>query len=63
MFWDERGGGLTGQPVGPQVDTESITTTVLSTNRVDSRRFIAQDVRRSGVRIRAQTLFGYFVSD
>ena len=38
MFWDKRGGRLTGQPVGPQVDTEIITT-VLSTNRVDSRSF------------------------
>ena len=35
MFWDERGGGLTGQPVGPQVGTATITT-VMSTNRVDS---------------------------
>ena len=39
MFWDERGGGLTGQPVGPQMDTSTIRT-VLSTNRrVDSRSF------------------------
>ena len=38
MFWDERGGGLTGQPVSPQVDTATIRT-VLSTNRVDSRSF------------------------
>ena len=37
MFWDEKGGGLTGQSVGPQVDTATIRT-VLSTNRVDSRR-------------------------
>ena len=38
MFWGERGGGYTRQPVGPSVDT-AIMTTVLSTNRVDSRRF------------------------
>ena len=38
MFWDERGGELTGQPVGPQVDTETITT-VLITNSVDLGRF------------------------
>ena len=39
MFWDERGGRLTGQPVRPQVDAATISRTVLSTNRVDSRRF------------------------
>ena len=38
MFWDDRGGGLTGQPMGPQVDTVNIRT-VLSTNHVDSRSF------------------------
>ena len=38
MFWDDRGGGLAGQPMGPQVDTANIRT-VLSTNHVDSRRF------------------------
>ena len=38
MFWDDRGGGLAGQPMGPQVDTENIRT-VLSTNHVDSRSF------------------------
>ena len=38
MFWDERGGGLTGQPMGPQVDTANMRT-VLSTNHVDSRSF------------------------
>ena len=38
MFWDERGGGLTGQPMGPRVDTANIRI-VLSTNRVDSRSF------------------------
>ena len=37
MFWDERG-GLTGQPMGPQVDTANIRT-VLNTDRVDSRSF------------------------
>ena len=38
MFWDDRGGGLTGQPMGPQVDTANIRT-VLSTNHVDTRSF------------------------
>ena len=38
MFWVDRGGGLTGQPMGPQVDTANIRT-VLSTNHVDSRSF------------------------
>ena len=38
MFWDDRGGGLTGQPMGPQVDTANIRT-VLSTNHEDSRSF------------------------
>ena len=38
MFWDDRGGGLTGQPMGPQVDTANIRT-VLSTNHVDSTSF------------------------
>ena len=38
MFWDDRGGRLTGQPMGPQVDTAYIRT-VLSTNHVDSRSF------------------------
>ena len=38
MFWDERGGGLTRQPMDPKVDTETITT-VLSTNRLGSRSF------------------------
>ena len=38
MFWDDRGGGLAGQPVSPQVDTANIRT-VLSTNHVDSRSF------------------------
>ena len=37
-FWDDTGGGLTGQPMGPQVDTANIRT-VLSTNHVDSRSF------------------------
>ena len=37
MFWDEREGRLTGQPVGPQVDTATIRT-LLSTNRVNPRR-------------------------
>ena len=38
MFWDDRGGGLTGQPMGPQIDTANIRT-VLSTNHVDLRSF------------------------
>ena len=38
MFWGERGGGYTRQPVGPSVDTV-IMTTVLSTDGVDSRSF------------------------
>ena len=38
MFWDDRGGGLAGQPMGPQVETANIRT-VLSTNHVDSRSF------------------------
>ena len=38
MFWDDRRGGLAGQPMGPQVDTATIRT-VLSTNHVDSRSF------------------------
>ena len=38
MFWDDRGGGLAGQPMGPQVDKGNIRT-VLSTNHVDSRSF------------------------
>ena len=38
MFWDDRGVGLAGQPMGPQVDTANIRT-VLSTNHVDSRSF------------------------
>ena len=38
MFWDDREGGLTGQPMGPQVDTANIRT-VLSTNHADSRSF------------------------
>ena len=38
MFWDDRGGGLAGQPMGPQVYTANIRT-VLSTNHVDSRSF------------------------
>ena len=38
MFWDDRRGGLTGQPMGPQVDPANIRT-VLDTNRVDSRSF------------------------
>ena len=61
MFWDERGGGLTGQPVGPQVDTATIRTVLSKT--AWTREVLAQDVGRYGVHIRARTLFGYFVSD
>ena len=42
MFQGERGGGLTRQPVGSSVDT-AIMTTVLSTNRLDSKRFSSRD--------------------
>ena len=38
MFWDGSGGGLTGQPMGPQVNRANIRT-VLRTNHVDSRSF------------------------
>ena len=41
MFWDERGGGLAGQQMGPEVGTANIRT-VLSTNHVDSRSFISR---------------------
>ena len=61
MFYDQSGGGLTGQPVGPQVNMATIRT-VLSTHRVNSRS-LDQDIGRSGVHIRAKTVFGYFVSD
>ena len=59
IFWDERGGGLT--PVGPYVNTATIRT-VLSTNPW-TWEVSADDVVCSGEHIRAQTLFGYFVSD
>ena len=55
-FWDERGGGLTRQPVGPLAGT-AIITIAMSANRLELGRF-AQDSVRSGVHIRAQTLFG-----
>ena len=58
-FWDERGQRLTRQPVGPLVDTAT-NTAVMSANRVESG-VSAQYAVRSGVQIRAQTLFGYFV--
>ena len=38
MFWDERGGGLTRQPVDLFGDTSTIIT-MMSTNRMDSGRF------------------------
>ena len=39
MFWDKRGGGLTRQPVGPPVGTATITTAVMSANRVNLGSF------------------------
>ena len=61
MFWDERGGELTGQPVGPQVDTATLRT-VLSTDRVDLGSFSSR--RRAFRRTHtSETLFDYFVSD
>ena len=57
MFWENSGEGLTTQPVGT-----ATMTTVMSTNRMDLE-VLAQDVGRSGVHTRAQTLFGYFVPD
>ena len=62
LFWDDRGGGLAGQPMGPQVDTANMRT-VLSTNHVDSRSFssrcwafrrthpIADPIRLLGIRL------------
>ena len=41
IFWDDRGGGLAGQPMGPRVDTANVRT-ALSTNHVDSRSFISR---------------------
>ena len=38
MVWEKRGGGLTGQSVGPQVDI-AVIRIVLSTNHVDSKSF------------------------
>ena len=38
MFWDERGGGLTGQSLGPLVGTAAMTA-VMSANRVDLGSF------------------------
>ena len=38
MFWDDREGGITGQPMGPQVDTSTMTT-VTSENSVDLESF------------------------
>ena len=58
-FWDERGGAFTRQPVGPFVDMANMTT-AMNTIRA---RVIAHNVVHSGVHTRAQTLFGYFVSD
>ena len=30
IFWDDRGGGLTGQPMGPQADTVVMCSSLLS---------------------------------
>ena len=38
MFWDKKGGELTGQPVGPTVGTTAMTA-VMSANRVDIGEF------------------------
>ena len=62
MFWGERGGGYTRQPVGPSVDA-AIMTTVLRAQIVWTREVLAREAVRSGAHTRAQTLFGYFVSD
>ena len=56
-FWDERGGGLA--PVGPRVDTATIRTAQIAW----TREVLARDAVRFDVHTRAQTLFGYFVSD
>ena len=42
MFWDERGGGLTGQPVGPTGEHSNHKRTVLGTNHVDSGSFTSR---------------------
>ena len=36
MFWDERGAGLTRQPVGPALANTTTITTVVSINRIES---------------------------
>ena len=61
IFWDKRGGELTGQPVGPTVGTTTMTA-VMSAKHVDWGLLSHDDVR-SGVHKRAQTLFGYIVFD
>ena len=61
MLWDGKGGGLTGQPLGPLVRTATLTA-AMDANRVDLG-VLAHGVVRSGVHTRAQTLLGYFVSD
>ena len=42
MIWDERGGGLTGQPVGPLLVNTTTIATVTSTNRVDLGSFCSR---------------------
>ena len=61
IIWDDSRGGLTGQPMGPQVDTANIRTVLDTITWI--REVLARDVGRSSVHIRAQTLFGYSVSD
>ena len=65
MFWDERGGELTGQPVGPLVDKATMTT-VMSANRVNSGSLSSRwcTFRRThtvGVPRRALWLVGIFL--
>ena len=78
MFRGERDGGYTRQ-VGPSVDTAIMTTVVVCccccfltltdplriqlAQIVWTREVLARDAVRFGAHTRAQTLFGYFVSD
>ena len=48
-------------PVGPHVDTATIRTVLAQI--AWNREVLARDAVRYGVHTRAQTLFGYFVSD
>ena len=62
MFWDEREGGLAGQPVGTLVGTPTTMTAVMSENRVDLGSFSSRCCTFHRTH-RAQTLFGYCLSD